>query len=62
MSNETPAEHFARVKVAFPAWRISRTPPDAAVPGVIAIERSTGRRIMAATVTELETRLLSQVQ
>jgi hypothetical protein len=48
----TPAAVLARLKVTYQGWRISRTGD-----GFTAVERSTGRRITAGTVTELETAL-----
>jgi hypothetical protein len=62
MSSETEATHLARLKVTYPFWRISRTSPDAVQRGFIAVETATGRRILTATVGEMETRLLEQAQ
>ena len=48
----TPAAVLARLKVTYQGWLLSRT-----AHGLTAVERSTGRRITAATAGELETAL-----
>jgi hypothetical protein len=48
----TPAAQLARLKVTYQGWRIFRT-----ADGFTAVERSTGRRITAGTVGQLETAL-----
>ena len=50
--SRTPAAVLARLKVTYQAWRITRS-----ADGFTAVEHSTGRRITAATVGELETAL-----
>ena len=60
MSAETPAAHLARLKVSHPRWRIDRSGPGALARTFIAVERSTGRRIVTKTLGELEGRLIGQ--
>jgi hypothetical protein len=48
----TPAAHLARLKVTYRGWQLSRT-----ADGFAAVERGTGRTIIADTVTELENQL-----
>jgi hypothetical protein len=58
--SETPAAHLARLRVEHGArWRIDRTGPGglAEQPSYIAAERSTGRRIVTASLAELQARL-----
>jgi hypothetical protein len=53
--SRTPAAHLARLKVTYRGWDIRR-----AADGFTAIERSTGRVIIAGTVGHLETALAEQ--
>jgi hypothetical protein len=48
----TPAAQLARLKVTYREWLLSRT-----ADGFTAVERKTGRKITADTVTELENQL-----
>jgi hypothetical protein len=50
--SRTPAAELARLKVTYQLWKISRT-----ADGFTAIERSTGRKLTAGTVAELENAL-----
>jgi hypothetical protein len=54
-ATETPAAHLARLKVQRPGWQIGRTPD-----GFVAVDRATGKRITAATVSELDGALIAQ--
>jgi hypothetical protein len=59
VSSQTPAAHLARLQVTWPAWRITRDIPEVTGSrGFTAVERATGRRIIAATVGELEATLM----
>jgi hypothetical protein len=52
VSSETGAAHLGRLKVTYQGWRISRDGGQ-----IVAADRETGRRIVAATPGELESRL-----
>jgi hypothetical protein len=52
VSGETPAAHLARLKVTCQGWRIVRDGGR-----ITATERATGRRITAASPSELEAAL-----
>ncbi len=64
MSSETPARRTWPASVSSTArWRIERCGPDAVSDlAFIAAERSTGRRVVAGMLTELETSLIAQAQ
>jgi hypothetical protein len=48
----TPAAQLARLKIAYQGWQLTRT-----ADGFVAVERATGRRIIADTTGELEAAL-----
>jgi hypothetical protein len=50
--SRTPAAHLARLKVTYHGWRIGRDGRR-----LVAVERTTGHRLDAATPGELENRL-----
>jgi hypothetical protein len=58
LHTESESMHFDRLLTEWGAWRITRNIPLVIPePGFTAVERATGRRIIAANLTELESAL-----
>jgi hypothetical protein len=56
--SSTTAAQFARLKLQHPRWQLSRSDPTALMPGTfIAVERSTGRRIITEELGDFIDRL-----